>query len=85
MRLTMQIRPIRTVADHEAALAEVQRLWEAESGSIESERLEVLAVLVEAYEREHFPIDPPEAIGAVLFRMEQLGLLRGELASASRT
>jgi HTH-type transcriptional regulator / antitoxin HigA len=75
----MQIRPIRTAADHEAALAEVERLWESEPGSPEGERLEVLSLLIEAYELEHFPIDPPEPIDAVLFRMEQLGLRRKDL------
>jgi HTH-type transcriptional regulator/antitoxin HigA len=50
-----------------------------EDAFLESERLEVLALLIEAYEAKHFPIDPPEPIDAVLFRMEQLGLSRKDL------
>jgi HTH-type transcriptional regulator / antitoxin HigA len=75
----MQIRPIRTEADHQAALAEVERLWAAEPGSRELDRLDVLATLIEAYEARHFPIDPPDPIDAVLFRLDQRGLSRKDL------
>jgi len=75
----MDIKPIRSEADHRAALAEVERLWEAEESSPESDRLEVLTTLIEAYEEEHFPIDPPDPIDAIVFRMEQLGLERRDL------
>ena len=55
----MQIKPIRTKADYRAALKEIENLMHAEAGTPEGERLDVLATLVEAYERKHFPMDCP--------------------------
>ena len=52
----MEIRPIRTPEDHRAALAEIERLWNAAPGSDDGDRLDVLATLVERYEALHFPI-----------------------------
>jgi HTH-type transcriptional regulator/antitoxin HigA len=79
MTLPTEIKPIRTEADHAAALAEVERLWESPSGTPESDRLEVLATLIAAYEETHYPFDPPDPIGAIKFRMEQQGLTREDL------
>ena len=73
------VRPIWTEADYEAALAEVGRLWGAPAGSADGDRLDVLATLIDAYESEHFPIDPPDPIDAIRFRMEQQGLSRKDL------
>jgi HTH-type transcriptional regulator/antitoxin HigA len=73
------IKPIRSEADHEAALAEVERLWGAKIGTPEGDRLDVLATLIDAYEAEHSPIDPPDPIEAIKFRMEQQGLTRKDL------
>lgn len=70
----MEIRPIKSEADYDAALAEIERLWEAPEGSPESDRLEVLSTLVEAYEARHWAIDPPDPIDAIKFRMEQRGV-----------
>ena len=64
-------KPIRSEADYEAALAEMERLWGSNLSTAEGDRLDVLATLVEAYERQHHPIDPPDAIDAIRFRMEQ--------------
>lgn len=72
--MTRAIRPIRTEADYEAALREINRLWGAKPDTPEGDRLEVLGVLVECYEKEHFPIDAPTAIEAIAFRIEQMGL-----------
>lgn len=69
----MGIRPIKTHADHDATLREIERLWGAPDGSAEGDRLEVLLALVEAYERAHFPIDAPDPIDAIKFRLEQQG------------
>ncbi len=69
----MEIRPIKTDADHDAALREIERLWGAAQGSPEADRLEVLVTLAEAYERVHFPIDVPDPIDAIKFRLEQQG------------
>lgn len=55
----MDIKPIKSEADYRAALQAIEELWDAAPGSAESDRLEVLAILVEAYENEHFPIDDP--------------------------
>lgn len=73
------IKPIRTKADYAAALAEVERLWGARLGTPAGDRLDVLATLIDAYEAEHFPIDPPDPIEAIRFRMEQQGLSRKDL------
>jgi HTH-type transcriptional regulator/antitoxin HigA len=68
------VKPIRTEQDYAAALAEVERLSGARSGTVEGDRLDVVATLIEAYEAEHDPVDPPDPIEAIKFRMEQQGL-----------
>ena len=70
----MEIKPLRTRADHERALREIERLWGARKSTADGDRLDVLATLAEAYEREHFPIDPPDPIEAIRFRLDQQGL-----------
>src|SRR5437588_8104401 len=74
-----EVKPIRSEADYEGALAEVERLWGARSGTPEGDRLDVLATLIDAYESAHHPIDPPDPIEAIKFRMEQQGLTRKDL------
>jgi HTH-type transcriptional regulator/antitoxin HigA len=74
-----EIHPIRSEADYEAALSEVERLWGACSGTPEGDRLDILATLIDAYESEHYPMDPPDPIEAIKFRMEQQGLTRKDL------
>jgi len=78
----MKIRPIRTKADHRAALKEVERLWDADPGTPEGDVVDVLTTLIEVYEGEHFPIDAPDPIAAILFMMEQKGLTRRDLEPA---
>jgi HTH-type transcriptional regulator/antitoxin HigA len=73
------LRPIRTEADYEAALGEIERLWGTPAGTLEGDRLDILATLIDAYESEHFPMDPPDPIDAIKFRMEQQGLSRKDL------
>src|SRR5438128_12007615 len=77
--MTGELRPIRTKADYKRALADVGRLWGAKGGTPEGDRLDVLATLVDAYEAEHYPMDPPDPIEAIKFRMEQQGLTRRDL------
>jgi HTH-type transcriptional regulator / antitoxin HigA len=77
--MAIDIKPIRTKADYEAALGEVERLWGAKSGTPKGDRLDVLATLIEVYEERHCPIDPPDPIEAIKFRMEQQGLTRKDL------
>lgn len=76
---TIGARPIRCMSDYEQALAEVERLWGARSGTAEGDKLDVLATLIDAYEAVHFPLDPPDPIDAIRFRMEQQGLTRKDL------
>ncbi len=75
----MRIKPIKTEADYEAALAEIERLWGAKENTPKGDKLDVLVILVEAYEQAHFPIDPPDPIAAIKFWMDQMGLTRKDL------
>jgi HTH-type transcriptional regulator/antitoxin HigA len=77
--MTNELKPIRTKADYKEAMAEVEQLWGAPSGTAEGDRLDVLVTLIEAYEARHFPMDPPDPIAAIQFRMEQQGLTRKDL------
>lgn len=77
--MVTELKPIRTEADYDAALAEVERLWGAKSGTPEGDRLDVLATLIDAYEAAHYPMDPPDPVEAIRFRMEQQGLSRKDL------
>lgn len=74
-----EVKPIRSEADYEAALTEVERLWGSKAGTPAGDRLDVLATLIDAYEVERFPMDPPDPIEAIKFRMEQQGLTRRDL------
>lgn len=75
----MDIQPIRTENDYEQALADIEQLWGAEQGTEAGDKLDVLLVLIEDYENRHYPIDPPDPIEAIKFRMEQMGLTRKDL------
>ena len=77
--MVAELRPIRSKADYEAALAEAERLWGAGIGTPEGDRLDVMATLIDLYEAKQFPIDPPDPVEAILFRMEQQGLTRKDL------
>jgi HTH-type transcriptional regulator/antitoxin HigA len=77
--MAYELKPIRTGADHDAALREVERLWGAKLGTPKGDRLDILITLIEAYEDEHYPMDPPDPIEAIKFRMEQQGLTRKDL------
>ena len=75
----MDIKPIKTEADYEAALAEIESLFDAEPGTAEADKLDVLATLVEAYEEKHYPISAPDPIEALNYFMESRGLTRRDL------
>ena len=68
------VRPVRTEADYDAALAEIDALMDAAPESPEGDRLDVLVTLVQAYEARHHAVTPPDPVAAIRFRMEQLGL-----------
>lgn len=75
----MDIKPIRTKADYRAALKAVESLMGAKARTPEGDRLDVLVTLIEGYERQHFPMDLPDAVEAIKFRMEQQGLTPKDL------
>lgn len=77
---TIAIKPIRTDRDHAAALREIERLWDHDSVGAQN-TVEVLSVLVDAYEREHHAIAEPDPIAAIEFRMDQLGMSRADLGA----
>lgn len=75
----MDLKPIRTEAEHREALAEIERLWDAPDAGPEADRLEVLAVLVEAYEKAHYPIEAPDPVAFLEYVMDTRGLTRKDL------
>jgi HTH-type transcriptional regulator/antitoxin HigA len=77
--MATEVKPIRSEADYEAALEDVAALWGAKSGTSDGDRLDVLATLIDAYEAQHHPIDQPDPVEAIKFRMEQQGMTRKDL------
>ena len=75
----MQLRPIRNEEEHETALAEIYALWQAEPGTPEADRLDVLVLLVEDYEKRQYPIDPPDPIDLILFVMDANSLKQKDM------
>ncbi len=75
----MEIRPIRTDEDHESALREIERLWDAAPGSEDEDRLDILATLVDRYERARWPIAPAAPLDVLKFMMEQNGRTQADL------
>jgi hypothetical protein len=65
----MEIKPIRREMDYDAALRRIEALWGAAEGTPEGDELNILVTLAEAYEREHFPVDLPDPIEAIKFRL----------------
>ncbi len=60
--MTVEVKPIRSNSDYETAMVEIERLWGAKSGTPEGDRLDVLATLIDTYEDERHPINPPDPI-----------------------
>ena len=77
--MSAEVKPIRSQRDYDAVLREVGRPWGAKAGTRDGDRLDVLATLIDAYEAEHYLMDPPDPIEAIKFRMEQQGLTRRDL------
>jgi len=75
----MYIRPIKTEADYQAVLEEIERLFDAAPDTPEGDRLEVLTTLVEAYEEKHYPVLLPDPIEAIEYFVESRGLSRRDL------
>jgi HTH-type transcriptional regulator/antitoxin HigA len=77
----MDIHPIHTEADHAAAIARIETLWDAQPGTAAHDEIEVLAVLVSAYEDTRWPILPPHPVDAIKFHMEQNGFKQKDFAA----
>ena len=75
----MTIKPIKSAEDYQAALSEIERLFDLVKTAEEYDRLELLATLVEAYEAKHYPIGPPDPIAAIEYAMEKRGISRRDL------
>jgi HTH-type transcriptional regulator/antitoxin HigA len=76
----MKIKPIRTEDDYQEALVRLEEIFDAKKGSAEGDELEILSILIDRYESEHFPIDLPDPIEAIKFSMQQQGLRQKDLA-----
>ena len=76
----MNLKPIKTKKDYQQALDRLELIFEAKKGTEEGDELEILGILIDQYENEHFPIDLPDPIEAIKFRMEQLGYTQTDLA-----
>lgn len=76
----MNIAPIRNEKDHQKALDRLEEIFDAKKGTEQGDELEILSILIERYESEHFPIGMPDPIEAIKFRMEQMGMKQRDLA-----
>jgi HTH-type transcriptional regulator/antitoxin HigA len=75
----MKIAPIKNEVDYKKALERLEQVFDAEKGSKQGDELEILSILIDQYENENFPIDLPDPIDAIKFRMEQMGLKQKDL------
>lgn len=78
----MNIKPIKTEQDYQFALERLEEIFDAKPNSKEGDELEILSILIEKYESKHFPIEMPDPIEAIKFRMDQLGIKQKDLAEA---
>jgi HTH-type transcriptional regulator / antitoxin HigA len=76
----MTIKPIKSKKDYQAALTRLEQIFDAKPGSKDGDELEILGILIEKYEQDRYPIDFPDPIEAIKFRMEQLGYTQNDLA-----
>ena len=76
----MEIKPIKTEQDYSQALDRLELIFDAKKDTPEGDELEVLGILIDRYENENFPIDLPDPIEAIKFRMEQMGYNQNDLA-----
>jgi len=76
----MKLKPIKTQSDYIQSLERLEKIFDAKKGTKEGDELEILGILIEKYEDEHFPIELPDPIEAIKFRMEQLGYSQNDLA-----
>lgn len=77
----MTVRPIKNRKDYQQALLRLEQIFDAKPGSAEGDELELLGILIDTYEKNHYPIEFPDPIEAIKFRMEQLGYNQSDLAA----
>jgi len=78
-KFRMNIKPIRNETDYQKALERLEQIFDAKKGTKDGDELEILAIVIDNYENEHFPIGMPDPISAIKFRMEQMGLKQKDL------
>lgn len=78
-KFKMKIKPIRNEVDYQKALERLEVIFDAKRGTEEGDELEILAMVIDSYENENFPMDMPDPISAINFRMEQMGLKQKDL------
>jgi HTH-type transcriptional regulator/antitoxin HigA len=71
--LISAVNPIQSESEYKVALAEVERLWGAKPGTPDGDRLDILVTLIDVYETKNYPMDPPDPVEAIKFRMAQWG------------
>jgi len=76
----MEIRPIKTESDYFESIKRIEELWGAKKDTADGDEFDLLVTLTEAYEMKHFPIAPPDPVDAILFRMEQMGMTKTDMA-----
>jgi HTH-type transcriptional regulator/antitoxin HigA len=76
----MEIRPIKTESDYFESLKRIEELWGAKKNTANGDEFDLLVTLTEAYEMKYFPIAPPDPVDAILFRMEQMGMTKTDMA-----
>lgn len=76
----MQIQPIRTEKDYQKALNRIEEIFDAKPGTKEGDEFEIFGILIDEYEKKHFPIEAPKPVEAIKFRMDQLGMQQKDLA-----
>jgi len=76
----MEIKPIKTENDYNESIKRIEDLWGSKKDSQQGDELDLLVTLVESYEMKHYPIAPPDPVDAIIFRMEQMGMTKTDLA-----
>lgn len=77
----MNIKPIKTEKDYQEALLQLEVLFDAKIGTPESDEADILSILIDEYEKKHYPIDPPDPIEAIKIRMEEMELKQNDLTA----
>lgn len=76
----LEIKPIKTKKDYKQVMKQIESLWDSPPNTKETEILEIISILADEYENKHFPIEAPDPIEAIKYRMEQLNLSQKDLA-----